>query len=207
MCRQWSSLYYGRRVATSSQLSSTYVRRVRITTDALCPICGLTEETVEHVLWTCEAARDVWAVCSARTQKCTTMEVDVVTLFLHLMDKLEEDEMEKLVTVARLLWLSRNKIVFGGDFQSPSIILEMATVQMNHFNKAEQGRRVGVPKPPSNPAGLVWKLPETGIIKLNWAVALDDRSQRMGFGIIARDHEAKVVAAVSGSRPNITSPL
>ena len=35
---------------------------------------------------------------------------------------------------------------------------------------------------------------------------MDERRQRMGFGVIARDHEGKVIAAMSGSIPNITCP-
>jgi hypothetical protein len=41
--------------------------RKGITPYALCPICDLYEEMVEHVLWTCEAARDVWVACCAMT--------------------------------------------------------------------------------------------------------------------------------------------
>ena len=55
--------------------------RKGIVPDALCPICGLHEETVEHVLWTCEAAKDVWSACRVRTQKCIANEVDFISLF------------------------------------------------------------------------------------------------------------------------------
>jgi hypothetical protein len=43
--------------------------RKGIVPDALCPICDLYEETVKHVLWTCEAAKDVWSACRIRIQK------------------------------------------------------------------------------------------------------------------------------------------
>lgn len=31
-----------------------------VTKDNLCPICGLEEETVSHILWDCGSAKDVW---------------------------------------------------------------------------------------------------------------------------------------------------
>ena len=83
-----------------------------INTDPRCPICGLQKETVEHALWTCEAIRDVWVVCSVRTQKSIMMEVDFVTLLMSLMDKLEAHELQKIVTVAKYIWLRRNKVLF-----------------------------------------------------------------------------------------------
>lgn len=44
--------------------------RKGITMDALCPICGLVEETMEHILWNCESTWDVWAACNNKIQKC-----------------------------------------------------------------------------------------------------------------------------------------
>lgn len=35
-----------------------------VTENSLCPICCQEEESVEHILWNYEAARDVWAICS-----------------------------------------------------------------------------------------------------------------------------------------------
>ena len=55
------------------------------------------------------------------------MEVDFVTLLMSLMDRLEVHELQKMVTVGRYIWLRRNKFVFEGEFQSPSLILNMAT--------------------------------------------------------------------------------
>ena len=81
------------------------VFRKGIVPGALCPICGLHKETVEHVLWTCEAAKDVWSACRVRTQKCVAMEVDFISLFLHLREKLEADDLQRMVLVARQIWL------------------------------------------------------------------------------------------------------
>jgi hypothetical protein len=42
--------------------------------DPLCLICMLEEELVEHILWDCDSARDKWAACSRKIQKCPSME-------------------------------------------------------------------------------------------------------------------------------------
>lgn len=35
------------------------LKRHGITEDALCPICGRCMETISHILWSCESAKDV----------------------------------------------------------------------------------------------------------------------------------------------------
>jgi hypothetical protein len=98
-----------------------------IVEDSLCPICKQEGELVEHILWTCELARDVWVECSSKLQKCATMEVTFARLFTELADRLDVDEMQMVGVVARLIWLRRNSVVFGGGFTSPKHILETAT--------------------------------------------------------------------------------
>ena len=59
-----------------------------------------------------------------------------------LKDRLVADEMQKVAVVARLIWLRRNSVVFGGDFMSPKHILETASSQLDNFSKAEARRRM-----------------------------------------------------------------
>ena len=113
-----------------------------IVEDSLCPICKQEDESVEHILWICESARDVWAECSSKLQKCATIEVTSASLFMLLSDRLDADEMQKVTVVTRLIWLQRNSVVFGGDFMSPKNILETASSQLDNFSKAEVGRRM-----------------------------------------------------------------
>jgi hypothetical protein len=176
-----------------------------IVEDSLCPICKQEGESVEHIIWTCESARDVWAECSSKLQKCATMEVTFANLFTELADRLDADEMQKVAVVARLIWLRRNSVMFGGDFMSPNHILETASSQLDNFSKAEAGRRMSNTVC-STPEVVKWSKPSPGWIKLNWDAAIDSGQQKMGIGIIARDHTGSVLAAVCASRPHVTEP-
>jgi ribonuclease HI len=176
-----------------------------IVEDSLCPICKQEDESVEHILWTCESARDVWAECNSKLQKCATMEVSFANLFMELVDKLDADEMQKVAVIARLIWSRRNNVVFGGDFMSPKHILEAASSQLENFSKAEAGRRMRSTVRPV-PEVVQWNKPNPGWIKLNWDAAIDSGNQKMGIGIIARDHTGSVLAAVCASRPHVTEP-
>jgi hypothetical protein len=46
---------------------------------------------------------------------------------------MEEDRMQLVAVIARLIWLCRNKVIFGGEFQSPSVLYSMAQEQVAHF--------------------------------------------------------------------------
>jgi hypothetical protein len=95
-----------------------------ITADASCPVCGLEKETVSHILWSCESAKDLWSECCRVIQKCSSIEVGFSSLFEILLEKLNEEEMQLMVGVARQIWLKRNVVVFGGEFLSPSALVK-----------------------------------------------------------------------------------
>jgi ribonuclease HI len=53
---------------------------------------------------------------------------------------------------------------------------------------------------------ICWKCPQVGCFKMNCDAALDMEGRRMGMGIILRNHEGKVRAAWSLSKPGLLEP-
>ncbi|XP_059429145.1 uncharacterized protein LOC132162954 [Corylus avellana] len=51
-----------------------------------------------------------------------------------------------------------------------------------------------------------WKKPPFGVVKFNWDAAVDKERERMGIGIIVRDHNGLILAAYVASRQYITDP-
>jgi hypothetical protein len=76
------------------------------------------------------------------------------------------EEMHEMVTVARLIWLKRNKFVFEGEFTPPAILVQNAHDQVKAFNKAEVrlGGHSGVRH---SSVVEVWQKPPIGSIKVN----------------------------------------
>lgn len=50
-----------------------------------------------------------------------------------------------------------------------------------------------------------WESPPSGKIKINQDVAVD-KNEKIGVGIIARDHEGKVIASTCTTKPYIFYP-
>lgn len=99
----------------------------KVTSDPLCLICEVEEETICHILWGCPSSSDEWGVCLKNIQKCFSGGSDFIQVLEELMHKLDKEDFELLVTVARRLWLRRNTNAFGGDLIHPDVLVKQAT--------------------------------------------------------------------------------
>lgn len=115
-----------------------------------------------------------------------------------LLQRLCEEEMHLMVTVARQIWLRRNSVVFGGEFLTPTSMVRIAKDQMEAFESAAQRTDEQSPRR-RDMSTEKWKKPPLGNVKLNWDAAVDSQNGKIGMGIIVRDHEGGVVARACGS--------
>lgn len=98
-----------------------------------------------------------------------------------------------MVTVARQLWLQRNKVVSGGEFLSPAALVCLAKDQVQACDIAAQ--RTNEPRTTQRKQleGR-WTKPPKGSVKVNWDAVVDKLNGKIGMGIMARDHGGGVVA-------------
>ena len=91
---------------------------------------------------------------------------------MQLMERFDEDGLQIFATVARLIWLKRNFIVFGGEMTCPAVLVQHAQEQMEAWcqaNRREPRREVI----PQNLLIVKWTKPPLGFIKLNWDASID----------------------------------
>ncbi|XP_059458269.1 uncharacterized protein LOC132187853 [Corylus avellana] len=177
----------------------------KITQDPLCPIYGLKTETVGHILWSCPSARDVWTECYPKLSKCASLEADFIDIMAHLLERLDADQLQFMASVARQIWLRRNLVVFGGELTEPSTIIRWSKDQVENwcnFNKRRTRREVTSERAPST----VWTKPPQGYVKINWDASVDKQRNRMGVGVVIRDHEGGVVAMFCTSKEFVQDP-
>ena len=89
-----------------------------------------------HVLWNCGMAQDVWAGCSARLQKCTGVQGDILQLMELLINRLSTEEMELFLVQAWIIWNQRNGIMHGKQIQPPEILIKHAQDFLAEFRQA-----------------------------------------------------------------------
>ena len=74
--------------------------------------------SVGRISWECPLARNVWAICQGKIQKCPNDAREFFALFWMLVDRLPQH--------AWALWNARNKYYFEHVQQHPRVILEGA---------------------------------------------------------------------------------
>jgi hypothetical protein len=62
----------------------------RVIDSPLCPICNQVEESVEHIVWLCPSAVDVWGCGSRRIQKSNCSNMSFANLFEELVERYDQ---------------------------------------------------------------------------------------------------------------------
>ncbi|XP_062167009.1 uncharacterized protein LOC133873305 [Alnus glutinosa] len=131
--------------------------------------------------------------CSRRIQKLTYEETDGRGLLLFFFEKLDNEEVLEALTVAQMIWLRRNSMVFGRGFSPPLKVisevhssLEDGALGSSNLAHFISGLEVG---------HSFWSKPPQGWWKINWDASIDKEARRMGIRAVIRDGNGAVVAA------------
>jgi hypothetical protein len=117
----------------------------RVVKDSSCPICLREPETVEHALWECLAAADVWSCGPVRLQKSKVQRESFLNLFAYIRRRCNKYEVELFVITARRVWLRRNEIVHGGDMTHLSQVLREAKNLLDDYQRANDSNSIEAP--------------------------------------------------------------
>jgi hypothetical protein len=162
------------------------LRRRGVCEEALCPICLHEEETIEHAIWECASANDVWSESSIKLQKCRRSEGDFQQILSEIVKRCDQDGVELFMVTTRKIWMRRNKVVFSGEFNPPNTLLLEAETAQREFRKAtsltNQPRTESFAKEEEK-----WVPPPRNTIKINWDASVDTVKKVIGLGYIARD--------------------
>ena len=106
--------------------------------------------------------------------------------------KAEGKNMEVFVMSAWLIWMRRNKLRSNEATQPCSKIGQLALSLLAEFQQGKQGRVA------EKQVGLVrWQPPAENSIKANFDGAVFGEEQAAGIGVVLRDSEGQVLAALS----------
>ena len=160
-------------------------------------------ETSNHLFWTCKRAREVWE-CSKLVlpftpdQSCSFKDM----LWCLLVERESSSEMiAKVVTYAWSLWGSRNEVRKGGKQKTGLELVRGAAQYLEEFyaaNRVEEGARNSSTQP------VKWTPPQGQILKANVDGAVFAELKAVGIGVVIRDMEGNVKAALS---KKINAPL
>jgi hypothetical protein len=156
--------------------------------DSFCRCCKIHEESTLHALWYCLGAQDVWGSGSALFQKCPADVHNVTDLLELLMHRLDMGNLSLMATLARRIWLSRNRLVFEGMYTPPNVVYADAVLACEDFHHSTLPEIAHSNIEGSVPHGsMAWKPPHIGVVKAKWDASLNKTTGCIGLGCVVRD--------------------
>ena len=156
-------------------------------------VCRDCLEDSIHALWYCDAVKAIWMSDARfsflRTQKFSTFE-DLVQ-FLCLQGS--ADLCARFAMVAWSIWWWRNRVRLKQKTWQVDEVVQRASELLREFwDVQKKGNRVV-----EHGKDLRWKPPDSGLYKINFDGALFADQGSAAIGVVIRDWEGQVIAALS----------
>lgn len=113
----------------------------RLTNKDYCPICLHHPKTVIHVLWGCEAARDVRCQSSRSLQRMANSIPCFFDLWMYLAASLNQEALEEMALISNLIWERCNNYVFNHQFSHPNSITKRAQSDLHLLSSIQSPRQ------------------------------------------------------------------
>ena len=181
------------RVLSGALAVKERLRSRGILLDTTCPRCGLCEETISHVLFHCEAAKEALSLSQFPLPPGGFSRSSVWLNFYHLMfvsKKLPPENASRLSFPWILwnIWKARNSFCFEQVQYSVSSIFNKASEESAIWLSSQLLSSDSPSTSSSNTVvSLKWQKPPVGSVKCNVASSWTSSSQFFGAAWIARD--------------------
>ncbi|XP_040996051.1 uncharacterized protein LOC121242225 [Juglans microcarpa x Juglans regia] len=176
----------------------------KVTKDASRPICHLCPESIEHALWECSSAQDVWGQSSRKLQKTKLQSQTFKQLLESLFELLEDEVMIEFAIIAWMIWKRRNDLIFNNTFTHLNSLTQQAKVFIKELSQLQHATKFPTP---DLGRSSQWEAPPRGKLKLNWDVALEKNNCKVGVGAVIRDWEGTVKATMRKKHDLYPDPL
>ena len=112
--------------------------------------------------------------------------------YLVFVQHVGDDILELIFMIAWSTWFNRNSTRHGKPRQSATVIVQKAQILMDKFQTANHSIQQ-----PREKLQEVWILPPAPSYKINVDGAVFSQTQQASVGVVLRDYEGQVTAAMS----------
>lgn len=146
--------------------------RRHIAKDRRCSRCGAESESVNHLLFQCTYARQIWAVANVHIPPSGEWSDSLYSnLFwvLNLKKEYPKEEVEEDLIPWLLwrLWKNRNELIFRSKDYQPTATVEKARDEAKEWKRREEVKTEVVKTPAANVPKKRWIPPQPGYLKCN----------------------------------------
>lgn len=168
--------------------------------DFKCQICGSDPETINHILFTCPMARQVWALSNFPSMIGGYSSSSIYANFYHLLmvyeDKRVPFEIRRIFPwILWVLWKNRNKMVFEGKVYEADKAADKAMEDARQWFIVQElyQQPMADDTGSQNSPVVKWEPPPLGFVKCNVGVAWSKKKLLSGASWVLRDHMGKVL--------------
>ena len=169
-----------------------------------CVFCGRPEPAL-HTLLFCPYAQDVWSGLKQNLRLHKKSFVNPKAWVFDFISRSSPQDSTALAVAFWHIWNARNGVRNNEAMKDPRQLSEQikayTTMIELHLSKA-----VSVHRRDSIPATPKWSPPPEGTVLINVDAALFKSSERMGAGVVIRNHRGDCLAACSELLHAVTSP-
>lgn len=160
--------------------------------DTTCPLCGHHQETICHVLFTCDVAKDTWARAKVPLPPAGFSSNSVLLNLYHLFSiskkqSMGQTERLRFPWVLWHLWKARNSFCFEQKRVSAENVLSKAIEEASIWFKLAQADLEEKKSQGEDQSEQVWRKPPMGFVKCNVGCSWSDSSIHSGASWIIRD--------------------
>ncbi|XP_018463849.2 uncharacterized protein LOC108835040 [Raphanus sativus] len=165
-------------------------RRMKV--DPRCQKCGEEGESINHVLFTCPAARVVWANSGVPFPPRSFKNRSLYENFSYLMAVGQDKRIPKEVGrvfpwILWMLWKNKNAFTFEGkDYEAEETVLKCREEARRWFETQEISKKEVSEKAIKARKNVVWKAPGVGRVKCNIGLSWIKKTQVAGASWIVR---------------------
>ena len=185
------------KVCVNALPTMSNLRKRGVSTDGLCPVCGLEEETILHALCRCMAVKEFWRLWKDCQIDFGAESLDFSDIALKVLAAGNLKDLEILFVVAWAIWHNKNIRVFESVCQGADQIWNSAVNLISDFKEADKFYSLG----PT--AGEVsWRKPPNGVFKINTDGATVGVGVLSSIGVIIRDCRGQAAVALCRVLPS-----
>lgn len=168
--------------------------------DSRCQVCGLEGESIHHVLFDCDPARQTWALLRIPHPQFGFQNGSIFSNINYLLNvktsnREVADEKRAWPWVLWFIWKSRNDLLFNGRRWDPEEIKEKAILDAEEWFLAQEVEEETVKKElrsASRPKRR-WTPPPQGWLNCNIAFEWNKNSKLLGVAWVVRNHRGVVL--------------
>jgi ribonuclease HI len=182
------------RLARHSLPTSDVLHHRNMKDQSKCAICGA-QDSWQHSLLDCHMAKCVWALESEDIQDflCNIRQPDARGWLATVMEKLEKDDLVRVLVKLWAIWYARRKAIHENLFQSPlstHCFVDRMVQDLAELKEPPKERRAV-----NTASGRLWLAPPEGLMKLNVDAAVSKNSATASVAAVARNSRGAFLGA------------